>query len=128
VLLVIAGCSINHRSDELACTKQSDCMNGRLCMSGFCVLSGTVDSSTCPAPCTSCNVAQKQCTVDCNSSNCKGPLQCPQGFDCNFICDTDSACSNGVDCSFGHSCAFTCSGPSSCRGITCGSGKCSVTC
>lgn len=128
LVLLIAGCTINHRSDELACTKQSDCTGGRVCMDNFCVMAGGIDASGCPAPCTSCNVAQKQCTIDCNANNCKNALVCPSGFDCSFLCDVESACSNGVDCTFGRSCAFACSGRSSCRGITCGPGKCTVNC
>jgi len=63
----IASCSISHKSDALACTKQSDCASGRQCINGYCVVTGEtdappgdgaihIDADLCPEQCTSCDV------------------------------------------------------------------------
>ena len=142
-IALLAACSIQHRSGEYACTKQSDCNNGRTCTDGFCVLPGgngpdapkTIDSpgthadaSTCPAGCTACNPAQHTCTIDCRSANCNGSVSCPAGYKCDIQCDTDNSCRNGVDCSTALSCNVTCSGTGSCRNVACGLGPCDVAC
>jgi hypothetical protein len=138
--LMLAACSITHRSDAYACSKPSDCSNGRQCIGGFCVVADSidasrgdakkpVDASTCPTPCTSCNVAEKACTIDCGASTaCIGPVTCPTGYSCNIECKTDNSCRNGVDCQLASSCQITCSGQSACRSVQCGTGPCAVTC
>jgi hypothetical protein len=139
--LVLAGCSIQHRSDAYACTQTSECNNGRTCVDGFCVVNGggvdaprpgdaTMggDASSCPAGCSSCNTAQHTCTIDCRSSNCNGQVACPAGYRCDIMCDTDNSCRNGVDCQAALSCNVTCSGTSSCRNVQCGLGPCDINC
>ncbi|MBV8761280.1 MAG: hypothetical protein JO257_28545 [Deltaproteobacteria bacterium] len=143
-LVLLASCSIQHRSDGFACTKQSDCNNGRTCTDGFCVLPGGggvdapgshvdapgthADAATCPAGCSTCNVTQHTCTIDCRSSNCNGAVACPAGYKCDIMCDSDNSCRNGVDCTAALSCNITCSGGSSCRTVQCGLGPCDVAC
>jgi hypothetical protein len=141
--LIVTGesCSISHRSGDYACTMQSECATGRLCVGGFCVLSSTIDApggngdgphadsnNGCPAACTSCNVAARSCTIDCSMGGCSGPVTCPTGYNCNIQGNTDGACRNGVDCQNGASCVVSCTGANSCRGVQCGDGLCNVAC
>ena len=146
VLAVLAGCSVSHKSQEFACTHSNDCAShpGTVCDNGFCVVPSTIDApgmkmdgprppdgggNNCPTGCTSCNVQQKTCTIDCNAgANCNNSVQCPAGYHCDIKCDTDNACRNGVSCVGGASCTVECSGQSSCRNVECGTGPCDVTC
>lgn len=143
LMIVLAACSIQHRSDEYACTKTADCNNGRSCVEGYCVIATAADAprppsdtpnntgsdaASCPAGCSACNVAQHTCTIDCRMSNCNGQVACPAGYKCNIMCDTDNSCRNGVDCQAALSCNLTCSGTGSCRNIQCGMGPCDVSC
>jgi hypothetical protein len=142
LLLILAACSIQHRSGEYACTKTSDCNSGRTCVDGFCVTAtvdapkppidapGTTggDANACPAGCTSCNTSQHTCQIDCRTSNCNGQVACPAGYKCDIMCDTDNSCRNGVDCQAALSCNITCSGTSACRNVQCGLGPCDVNC
>jgi hypothetical protein len=136
-LVVTTGsCSINHRSQDYACTKQSDCSTGRSCMDGFCVTQvlppdgsqKDAPNNTCPPGCTTCNVAMKTCDINCQTSDCNGQVACPMGYHCTIECDTHNACDSGVNCRNAASCTIACSGQSSCRGIECGSGPCDVVC
>jgi hypothetical protein len=138
----LASCDVHHRSDEFACTKNTDCPSGRTCSTdGFCVVSGAVDapkgdaprtdaggSNSCPPGCSSCNVAQKTCTINCMQTNCTNTVTCPMGYSCDILCNTDNACRNGVNCQLGTSCSVECSAKSSCQNIQCGPGPCDVAC
>ena len=136
--LVAASCGITHRSGDYACVKQSDCSTGRTCQDGFCVLQvledggmkmdGGSGSNGCPAGCTSCNVAQHMCDINCQSTSCSGQVTCPAGYHCTIECDQQNSCRNGVNCRNALSCALTCSGQSSCIGVECGQGPCDVQC
>jgi hypothetical protein len=140
LMLAIAACSIQHRSDEYVCTKQSDCNGNRTCISGFCVLDGTVDApksdatgksdsgNGCPAGCTSCNLGQHTCTIDCRTTSCTGLVTCPSGYNCDVLCDTDNSCRNGINCSAALSCNIACSATNSCHNVECGLGGCAVNC
>jgi len=141
LMIVLAACSIQHRSDEYACNKPADCNNGRTCVDNFCVVPGGttadaaktdgaphIDASSCPPGCSTCNVTQKTCTIDCQSSNCTGQVACPAGYKCDIKCDSDNACRNGVDCTAALSCNITCSSGGSCRNVQCGLGPCDVAC
>jgi len=145
-LAVLAGCSVSHKSQEFACTHNTDCAGhpGTVCDNGFCVVQGSIDApmpkgdaprgdapgNNCPTGCTSCNVQQKTCTIDClmSGANCDSNVQCPAGYHCDIKCDTDGACKNGVSCVGGASCTVECSGGQSCRNVECGTGPCDVTC
>ena len=73
-------CSIHHRSDEYACTKNTDCDTRPHCDDGFCVVAGhQIDAPTridgptrrrrrrqqLPARLHDVQLAQKTCTIDC---------------------------------------------------------------
>jgi hypothetical protein len=144
-LAVAGSCSIDHRSDEYACVSQSQCSSGRLCMGGFCIVPGAIDapragdgphgtgadgsgSNDCPDQCSTCNVAQHTCTIDCETSSCTGTVTCPTGYNCDIKCDTQNSCRNGVTCDATQPCTVECSGSGACRTVTCGDGPCDVTC
>ena len=123
--LSMTSCLVSRKSDNFACTTDSDCdpTSGRTCDRGYCVLQGT-----CPSPCTSCDLINKTCKIDCTSNKPCGSVQCPAGYDCTIRCSGTSACSN-IDCAPGTGCNITCaSGMAACGGINCGPGPCTVDC
>jgi hypothetical protein len=143
LVVLVAACSIQHKSDEYACTKTAECNNGRACVDGYCIVASAVDAPpapidtpihttpdapACPAGCTTCNPGQHTCTIDCSMTNCNGQVACPAGYKCDILCDTDNSCRNGVDCQAAASCNITCSGNGSCRNLQCGAGPCDVNC
>lgn len=136
-------CSVNHKSEQYACTKNIDCDPGRVCSDGFCVQSGTqVDASgptdgprpdgtvnNCPPGCTTCNTTQKTCTINCMAgANCTNTVSCPAGYRCDILCNTDNSCRNGINCQLGKGCNIECTGKQSCQAVTCGPGPCDVNC
>jgi hypothetical protein len=143
--LVLTGCSVTHKSDQYACTKNTDCESGRECsIDGFCVLVGTAidapkptdaprgdggGNAGCPSQCTSCNTAQKTCTINCaQGGNCPNQVVCPAGYKCDIQCNTDGSCRNGINCTQGASCNIDCVSKQSCENVQCGMGPCSVSC
>jgi hypothetical protein len=140
VVAIASSCSINHRSDQYACTVSGDCSDGRVCDNGYCIVAGSIDAArpsdaakpsdanNCPAPCTTCNVAQKSCTINCQSANCTNQVTCPAGYNCDIQCNTDNSCRNGVNCQMAASCNIDCTGKQSCQNVQCGPGKCDVAC
>jgi hypothetical protein len=145
-LLAIAvstpACHVDHKSGDYACSKNTDCDSGRICNDGFCIVSGSIDAATgdgprgdamgsngCPTGCTTCNVAQKTCTINCQAgANCTNTVACPAGYKCDILCNTDNSCRNGINCQPGQSCNIQCTGKQSCQGVQCGAGPCDVTC
>jgi hypothetical protein len=133
-------CSIDHRSDQYACTTTNDCKDGRVCDNGYCIVAGSIDAprldgpkpggdaNNCPAPCTTCNLQQKTCTVNCQQANCSGPIACPAGYRCDIQCNTENACRSGIDCKQAASCNIECSGRQACEDVVCGPGPCDVGC
>jgi hypothetical protein len=93
----------------------------RVCDDGFCV------EMPCPSPCTSCNLPQKTCRINCDLGvrRC-ADLACPAGFDCTIECDTGSC--GDIDCRAAASCNIDCSGTAACGNILCGAGDCEVDC
>lgn len=144
IAVAVLGCSINHRSDQYACTVTSDCEPGRVCDNGYCVVSGggggldapradapkpDIDAAvSCPMPCTSCDMEAKTCTIDCEKTSCSSEIACPPGYKCNVLCNTDDSCRAGVSCEKSTSCTVECSGSRTCRDVVCGPGPCAVTC
>lgn len=133
----LAACAVNHRSSDFACQTQNDCRDGRICLDNLCVRSNDVppdapqfpDASVCPSQCTSCNTAQKTCTIDCpGSGDCDSLVLCPNGWSCNVLCGGQNSCSNGVSCFGATSCTVTCSGRQSCKTVSCGLGNCKIGC
>ena len=148
-VITAGSCSVNHRSGDYACTAPGDCRDGRVCVDNFCVAPGTTpidasradaptpqpDANLCPAQCSSCNVAAKECKIDCAVKSCVGTqIVCPQGWNCDVLCSTPNSCrsttqgSPAVICTGTLSCNVTCTGNSSCRNVACGLGPCNVDC
>lgn len=133
-------CNVHHKSEDYACTKNTDCDTGRICNDGFCIVTGSIDAShidapkpgpdasTCPPGCTSCNVSQKTCTINCLGGNCNGPVTCPKGYRCDIMCNTDNSCRNGINCLEATGCTVSCSGKQSCQNVACGPGRCNISC
>jgi hypothetical protein len=138
----LISCQITHRSDDLACTKTTDCSGGKVCDQGFCVggtgadapkppIDGFVvvpDAFVCPTVCDSCDPATKVCKIVCGLNNCnQRDVRCPVGFNCDIQCNGAASC-NTIICSGNQNCAIACTGDGSCRNITCGTGRCDVQC
>src|SRR5207302_2084237 len=113
-LISIWACSVDRRSNELACTMQSQCSQGRICAGGYCV-EGTLpidaapdspppDAFVCPAQCNSCDIATKTCMITGAGS---GDVTCPVGFHCVIACNVTGACAN-ISCTASQSCDVTC--------------------
>jgi hypothetical protein len=148
MLLVFAACSINHRSADFLCEKQSDCSSDRTCSQGVCVLNGNpmddgpivppdAPEFRCPAQCTSCVEGTKTCRVDCGlpsgAAICNQAITCPTGFNCVILCSRNAVngnpqCQQKIDCENSKSCEITCSGSNTCKQIVCGEAPCDVTC
>jgi hypothetical protein len=150
VVVAIAGavlgtsCTIQHRSDKYACTGDGDCEGGRVCDNGFCIVKGSIDDAKpsdakqgdanmtgCPTGCTSCNVQQKTCAINCQMSAtgyCENTVTCPPGYKCDILCNTENACRDGVNCQMAASCNVDCTGRQACENVQCGSGPCDVNC
>lgn len=140
---LLAACNINHKSDQYACQKNTDCPSGRICDNGFCIITGSIDAprpmtdaprnpdgggNNCPSPCTSCNTNEKTCTVNCMQADCDQALLCPAGYKCDFLCNTEQACRAGINCQQSASCNVECTGRASCEDILCGPGRCDIGC
>ena len=146
--LVLAACSVSHRSQEFTCTTQADCVQGRACIQGFCVVPGGgggmpdatppgIDGKQpppdapppqCPPGCSSCDVSHHTCTINCMQTSCTNNITCPSGYACTIECNASGACRKQIDCQSGTSCDITCSTFGSCRDVQCGDGRCNVTC
>ena len=139
VLALAAGCSVSHRSTDFACGPDQRCANGRTCVDGFCVVvadSGVVDTpqfgdaALCPSQCTSCNAAQKTCTIDCafNNGACAQQVTCPSGWSCNVACSVVGQCNSGINCTNAKACTIACSARQTCKNVACETGACNITC
>ncbi len=147
--VLLASCSITHKSGDYACDLPTDCAPGRVCSGGYCVTTGQpsdaphadridapappIDAPTvevCPSQCTSCNLQDRQCTIECGplNNNCAAPVVCPPGYSCEIGCLTSGSCRSGVNCANAEACVVTCAGAGSCRDVTCGAGPCAVEC
>ena len=121
VIMVLAGCSIEHATDQLACTVQSDCETGRTCTNGYCVIGGA--NNGCPGDCTTCDLTAKTCSLAGNGAN---KVTCPTGYHCTITCGNNGC--RDVDCEGAASCDINCSGGASCDSVKCGAGACTVAC
>ena len=126
-------CSVNHRSGDFACITSAECGGGRVCSDGFCVSGDRPPDArgdACPATCTSCDLATRQCTIDCavNPGTCNQQVVCPVGWSCNILCSTQGSCRSGINCASAKDCTIKCSGQQACRNVTCGAGACNLEC
>ena len=122
--LSIASCTVHRLSDGLRCDPAGDgheCDAGRFCDQGFCV------QTDCPDPCTSCDVGNRSCRIQCTPGKPCGNVQCPAGYDCQIRCTSSGACGT-LDCAQAHSCDVECSGAASCGNINCGKHACTIDC
>ncbi len=148
--VIIASCSINHRSGEYSCNTSADCTGDRVCSQNFCVLpnGGSVDAPAghadapvghidapsgngCPLGCSACDPTTKSCTIECGTTgaaNCGAPITCPAGWSCEIDCKNQNNCRSGVNCTNSDACHVICSGAGSCRNVACGAGPCKVEC
>jgi hypothetical protein len=129
-VLMVAGlaasmpsCWVHRKSDEVACNTTSDCKGGGTCENGYCLGS----SNGCPGPCTSCDLEDRTCEIDCTASQPCGNLSCPAGFECTIECSNAGACGD-IDCAAATGCDIDCSGALACHNINCGPGECSISC
>jgi hypothetical protein len=121
IVLATAGCSIDHASDEIACSTPAECTGGRTCVDGYCVEAQV----QCPGACQSCVTGTMTCTLD-GDATPGGNVTCPAGWNCTITCGSN-ACRN-VDCQQAASCAVSCTGNQACDRVQCGDGPCEVTC
>ncbi len=118
-------CFVHRRSGDLpTCTTDLDCLlvNVGVCDHGYCVDA----TSACPSPCTSCDLTDKTCEVQCNAGSACGLVKCPPGFDCTIRCG--SANCGDIDCAEGTHCKIDCSGQAACGPINCGHAACEISC
>jgi hypothetical protein len=146
LVLGATACQVNHRSGDFACTPQIACAAGRSCIDGFCVVPqldaglpidgaprpGADAAIACPSQCSSCDLDQHSCLIDCTADpdTCRDQVICPPGWDCNVRCSTANSCQKGVSCDGTTACTIACSGRQSCRDVACDGGKtsCDITC
>lgn len=120
--LTITACLVNRISDTFACSTDTDCVDGRVCRSNYCV------EPTCPDDCDGCDEVAKMCTMNCSSDDDCGAVLCPNGWTCTINCIGDGACDD-VDCASGSECIINCTGTNACNDITCNAAcSCDLTC
>ena len=127
VLLVLAACTVDRKSETLACTTAADCSDSsRSCENGYCVKSS---QSGCPDHCSACNtnVTPHTCMVTDTGGN---SFTCPSGFQCLLTCGGGSGSTCGdITCNDQSQCLISCDGADSCGDIHCSSAcACDVTC
>lgn len=120
LIAVAASCLVSRKSSDFACSTTTDCQDGRVCNDGFC-------EPSCPAECSSCDLGELQCNVDCTDAGGCGDITCPTGFDCQVDCSASNACGN-VSCGGATSCDVSCHGSMACGAVTCGPGDCKIDC
>lgn len=139
-LAVVWSCTVNTKTDKLACTKQADCgTTGRACENGYCVfdpgakLDAAIDGPPdapppdaffCPTECNGGCVSE---TKTCMINGTGAAVTCPAGFNCTITCATAGACA-GVTCTGAQSCNVTCGIEGACGDVTCGDADCTVGC
>lgn len=122
--LSVASCSVHRLSDSFTCDPNGDgheCGSDRFCSQGFCV------QTDCPDQCSSCDVGERICRIQCTAGKPCGDVQCPAGYDCTIRCQNNGAC-GAVDCAQAHSCDVECFGPGSCGNLNCGKNACAIDC
>ena len=125
-VLALAACSVQRRSDQLACTTSGDCQSPRTCVQGYCVTAGS-GSGSCPSACSSCDTSTTPPTCQITVTSGGHDIDCPSDYKCEVICTGDQACGD-VKCG-DDACTVICTGDSACGNIDCSSScSCQVTC
>lgn len=127
---VMWSCTVNTKTDKLACSTQADCgSSGRVCESGYCVFDPSVkldaapDSPVCPSQCPSCSFVDRSCMINGAGSD----VTCPPGWNCTISCPTPGACGN-ISCTQASSCDVTCGIEGACGNVSCGDARCTIGC
>lgn len=131
--VTIGGCGFNERSGAYACPNGNECVDGRFCSEGWCVVPAPIDAApdanlfVCPDECDRCE--GRVCVFDCSAlGSCLAKVVCP-AVDCRVDCKGVGTCGGGVDCSQASACEVECTGLNSCGAqIVCGSGACALEC
>lgn len=131
VAIAVWSCTVNTKTDKLACTVQADCSGGRVCESGFCVIDPNakldaaidIDAAVCPPACDSCDFPSGTCMI----TGTGGAVTCPASWHCNIVCTSTGAC-GAVTCTDAAACDLTCTGSGACQDLTCGDGRCTQIC
>ena len=142
--IAVWSCTVNTKTDKLACTVQADCTGGRACEGGFCVVDPNakldaaidakdIDAAICPAACGSCDFQSGTCMITGAGSD----VTCPAGWNCAITCTGAGACGD-IACTDAASCTVDCTAQGSgsgsgsagtaCGNLTCGTGRCTQTC
>ncbi|MEO8841698.1 MAG: hypothetical protein ABI591_23975 [Kofleriaceae bacterium] len=128
VLLALAACTVDRKSETVACTTTADCTeSNHTCENGYCV---KLSQSDCPDHCDTCNTDQTphQCFV----TNTGGDsFDCPSGFVCLLSCGGDGSRSmcGTITCDTNSACVISCDGASSCGDIHCDNAcECDMAC
>lgn len=149
LIVLFAACSIEARSTDFECGAGGGCPEGRVCVSGWCVLAGGGDYDdgaptggddgggdlvdAAPGVCSEadCDLCDNgTCVIRCTQGNsCALPVVCPPGVPCRVECSGTNSCGGGVDCSAASACEIDCGKAMACFGpILCGAGPCDVDC
>lgn len=122
---LVAACFVDRPSQSFECKTNADCASytdGRLCLGGYCVVSG------CPRDCTECNEVARTCTAECTSADSCNNVTCPSGWECTIHCTGGNACAD-ITCENDAKCSITCSGTDACENVSCGSAcACDLDC
>lgn len=129
VALAVWACTVDTKSDKLACKTTADCSGGRTCQAGYCVLGGPIDAANadapvCPPACASCDFPTGTCNI--TGAGSGTAITCPAGWNCAITCTETAACGD-ITCG-ANACNVTCTGSGACALLTCGTGKCTQDC
>lgn len=135
VALAVWACTVDTKTDKLACKTSADCSGGRTCQAGYCVLGGPIDAANidakpidaavCPPACASCDFATGTCNI--TGAGSGSAIVCPATWSCVITC-TDAAACGDITCG-PRACNVSCTGSGACAAVACGTScKCDVTC
>ncbi|MBA2539763.1 MAG: hypothetical protein H0V17_09030 [Deltaproteobacteria bacterium] len=129
-LLAAGSCLVDRKSNEFACSTTTDCVDGRQCMSGFCIASDAPIVPPCAENCTDLGgeCVEEVCRFTCTAASCPGIVQCPADLPCEIGCTDAGACGTGIACTTAASCTITCADGACQAPIDCGSSACAITC
>ncbi|MFT3698435.1 MAG: hypothetical protein QM831_35150 [Kofleriaceae bacterium] len=76
LLLALANCTVDRKSETLACSTKDDCDSDRTCVNDYCVKK---DDTDCPDKCASCQIddSTKSCVLSNPGNDCPDNFTCP---------------------------------------------------